>query len=849
VSDRETRYRLPRSVIPSRYDIALEPNLEAGAFTGSEDVMVRVHEPVTEVVLNAKELEVTGGSFSGATGPIEIQKFLLDADAERLTLELAEEAAPGDWTLHLEFRGSLNDRMVGFYRSVYTDDDGTEQVITTSHFEATDARMAFPCWDEPDLKAVFGVQLTVPEGLTALSNGPQVSSEPTGDGKVRVRFADTMKMSTYLVCFVVGRLELTEPRDAGGIPVRVACRPGREHLAGFALGCGVFSLNLFADYYGIPYPDSKVDHVAIPDFAQGAMENLGCITYREQLLLVDPDTSTLTERLDVAETVAHEVAHMWFGDLVTMRWWNGIWLNEAFATFMEYLAVDAMEPEWRVWDSFARQCSNALETDSLESTRPIEYPVYSPDDASGMFDTLTYSKGGALLRMLQQWLGPDRFRAGIRRYLAKHAYGNTETHDLWDAIEEETGEPVRRVMDAWIFQRGYPVITVSLDGDSIRFDQERFIPSVPGDPTTWPIPLVVRQLSAEGERVDRTLIEPGGLSLPLLASDSVVVANAGAASFVRVFYQPELGARLVGRMSDVMTPVERHSFVDDAWAAVVSGQAKASAFVDLIAGFGSETDPTVWQAIIASLSWCDRFVEGGTRERLRSAVRDLIAPALERAGWTPKPGESDLDREMRGELIRAMGILGDDPAVQDQARQAEAEWSAMVEMDAAVAAASIDVVAHAGDAGDYERYWDLVLNGPTPQEQARRRQALTRFRQPELMARTLAATLSDGIRPQDAPFVLARSLANRDLGAQAWAFVADNWDDITDRIAPSNVISIPAGARYITDPALVPQIQAFFEEHDIPQNHMMLVQFMERQRVFAALRTRASEDLVSKFGV
>ncbi len=257
------------------------------------------------------------------------------------------------------------------------------------------------------------------------------------------------------------------------------------------------------------------------------MENLGCVTYRETLLLLDSDSTTPEEQLGVAETIAHELAHMWFGDLVTMRWWNGIWLNEAFATFMSYLAVDAMHPEWRVWDSFTRIRANAFEVDALESTRTIEYPVDSPDDASGMFDTLTYTKGGAVLRMLEQWLGPDRFRDGIRRYLTKHAYGNTETHELWDALEEETGEPVRRVMDAWIFQPGYPAITATLDGAVVRLDQRRFIPSHPDDDTVWPVPLLIRQVGSEGEQLDRVLVEGEGLSLPLVEPDALVVVERG----------------------------------------------------------------------------------------------------------------------------------------------------------------------------------------------------------------------------------------------------------------------------------------------------------------------------------
>jgi puromycin-sensitive aminopeptidase len=845
VGDSEAAYRLPRSVIPSRYELTIEPDLDAGTFSGSEVVAVTVHEPVDRVILNAKELEVEeGGEIRSveAGGAVAIDRVEADAQTERVTLHLAAPLEPGDWLLHLGFRGEINRKMVGFYRSSY-DDEGVEHVIATTHFEATDARMCFPCWDEPDLKAVFGITMVVAEGLTALSNGPEAEREALGDGRARVRFADTMVMSTYLVCLVVGPLAVTDAVDARGVPVRVVCRPGQEHLAPFGLDEAVSSLNWFADYYAIAYPDAKLDNVAIPDFAQGAMENLGCVTYRETLLLLDPGATTPEEQLGVAETVAHELAHMWFGDLVTMRWWNGIWLNEAFATFMSYLAVDALHPEWRVWDAFTRIRANAFEVDALESTRTIEYPVASPDDASGMFDTLTYTKGGAVLRMLEQWLGPERFRDGIRRYLAKHAYGNTETHDLWDALEAETGEPVRRVMDAWIFQPGYPAITVRREGEELRLAQHRFIPSDPDDGTTWPVPLLIRQVVDGDARTRAVLVEADGLAIPLEDPEALVVVNAGGSSFVRVFYDDELRERLVARAFTDLSPAERQCLVDDAWAAVVAGDAPATAFLDLVAGFSLEDDLSVWRAILTGLSWCDRFVDGDARDRFRDLVRDLVRPAFGRLGWEPREGGSDLERELRGELIRALGILGDDPETQAQAREAERDAT----VEPAVAAASVDVVATGGGEGEFDRFFARAKDASTPQEQERYREGLARFRDPALMDRLLAASL-DELRPQDSPFVLARSVMNRDLGAQAWRFVADHWDELGDRIAASNVIALAVGVRTLTRPDEVEHVQRFFAEHDIPQNHQMLEQALERQRVFAALRERATRDLEQRFG-
>jgi puromycin-sensitive aminopeptidase len=846
MEESEERYRLPRTVVPSRYDLTLEPDLDAGTFRGSVDVSLRVLEPVTEIVLNANELRLDGATLTTAHGgrSVEVAKILTDDDAERATIELAEAAEPGDWTLRIVFAGELNPRLTGFYRSTYTDGDGRTQVVGTTHFEATDARRAFPCWDEPDLKAVFATTLVVKEGLTAVSNGPEVEREALGDGRMRIRFADTMKMSTYLAAWVVGPLELTEPADAGGVPVRIVHVPGKGALTGFAVDSSVHSLNWFADYYGIPYPEAKLDNIALPDFAQGAMENVGCVTYREQVLLIDPARSTQEEQLGVAETVAHELAHMWFGDLVTMRWWNGIWLNDAFATFMSMLAVDDFRPDWEIWNTFTRDRSNAFEVDALETTRPIEYEVRSPDDASGMFDTLTYVKGGAVLRMLEQWLGADRFRDGIRRYLGEHAYGNTETHDLWDALEEETGEPVRRTMDAWIFQPGYPAISVSLEGDRVRFSQRRFLPSRDDDDTMWPVPLTVRQVSGEQEQVDRILIEGDGAEIGLLAPDAVVVANAGSASFVRVWYDDELRSRVVDRAMDVLSPIERYSLVDDAWAAVVAGQASAGSYVDLVQGFADEMDLRVWQSILGGLGWLDRFVDGEPRERLRAFVRELLRPALARLGWDASPDETDLTRALRGQLVQSLAILGADPETLAQCRELELEGQG----DPQLLQAAVEAVAAEGTEDDLDRYWERYRSATTPQEEERYLFATSRFPGDAEVERILGASMTDDIRTQDAPYLLARSTTNRGQGPKVWRFIAEHWDAMQDRFASSNIIGLVSGIRYLTDPESVADVDSFFREHDIPQNHLMLQQGLERMRVNAKLRERVTPELIERFG-
>jgi aminopeptidase N len=837
----EAHYRLPRTVVPSRYDLTLEPDLAEATFTGSEVVTLSVEEPVDEIVLNADDLELSGGRLDGDGATLEVTSISLDAENERAHLSLSGTAEPGEWRLSLDFRGRLSDQLEGFYRSTYKDDAGRTHVIATTQFESTDARRAFPCWDEPDLKAVFGVTLVAPEGMLAISNGPETERETLGDGRVRVRFADTMTMSTYLVAFVVGPLEATEPVDADGVPLRIVHRPGKGDLSAFAKDVGAFSLRFFADYYGIPYPDRKMDMVGLPDFAQGAMENVGCVTYRESLLLVDTDKATQPEVATVADVIAHELAHMWFGDLVTMRWWNGIWLNEAFATLMELLAVDAYRPDWERWSQFLRSRAIAFEVDALESTRSIEYPVRSPDDAAGMFDILTYTKGAAVLRMLEQYLGAERFRNGIRRYLDEHRFGNTETHDLWDAIEKATAEPVRRIMDGWIWQGGYPLVSARLEGGSLKLSQRRYLISGKEDDTVWDVPLLIR--TSEG--TEPALIEPNGLTLAVPVGAPIVV-NAGVHAFVRVDYDDELLGRLTADLTSLSTD-ERTQLVDDTWAAVVAGRRSAVDFCRFAESFRDETELPVWQSLLQGLGWCERFMSGGPREHFRSWIRGLLWPAMERIGWEAKEGERELDKPLRGALLSALGILGADPQAFGMAMEIERESRGDGQVDPSLVAASVGIVAVGGTPEDFERYLEAIRSARTPQEELRYLYALPEFRDAMLLDRTVGMTLTDEIRTQNVPGVLARSMANRENGARAWAFTKEHWDDIVSQVAPTTLIYVADGVRYLTEPEQVKDAAEFFKAHPIPQSALQLEQILERQRVNEAFRKRATPALMGAF--
>ncbi len=841
-------YRLPRTATPSRYDLVLAPDLDAATFTGTVDVSLQVLSATDELICNAVDLEVDAAWVSVGGQRLDVVTKL-DAATERLHLGLPRALGPGDITLHIDFRGTLNDLLRGFYRSTFTDDAGATHVIATTQMEATDCRRAFPCWDEPDFKAVLGVTLEVADGLLAISNAPEVSRAPGADGRVRVRFDDTMLMSTYLAAFVVGPLEATAPVDVDGVPLRVVHVPGKAPLAAFALEIGAFALRWFQEYYGVPYPEQKVDLVALPDFAFGAMENPGCITFREAALLVD-ESSTQQDRQRVADVVSHELAHMWFGDLVTMKWWNGIWLNEAFATFMEVAACDAFRPDWKRWTSFSLERTAAFEVDALIATRSIEYEVVSPADAEGMFDVLTYEKGGSILRMLEQYLGAERFRDGVRHYLTTNAYGNTETSDLWDAIEAATGEPVRRVMDSWIWQGGYPLVSASLsaDGTSVVLSQRRFLFSGDDDGTRWVVPVHVRQRTGELDEETKFLIDGDEITLPLLAPDALVVVNSGANGFFRVEYDADLLSRLSGPALATLSTAERYSLVDDAWASVVAGRLTAEAYTRFVRGFSDEPDLAVWEILLNGLGWIDRFVEGDARERYRGYVRALVAPALERLGWHPHDGEGDLTGELRGTLIRALAVLGNDPAAIEQARVLHANSLADASaVHPAVAAAALTVVAATGDESDYEAGLARYRASRNPQDQRRELFALAEFRPEALVRRTQALALSDDVRTQDAPLLLGRCIAHRDHGAGAWRFVREHWDEANARFPSNLVVRIIEPVPRLSRPEEQADVAGFLAEHPLPQAGKRVEQILERQGVNVALRQREESALADAF--
>ena len=840
-------HRLPRHVRPLRYDLRFEPDLKAATFAGHETITVSVSRPTKTIILNAVELQITSASIDNGKGLSHRAVIRLDEPAERCRLTFPSAIPTGKWTLSLSFQGRLNDKLRGFYRSTYKDASGATQVMAATQFEATDARRAFPCWDEPDCKAVFATALVIDPALTAVSN-TRIVSERSEGGKKVLQFADTMTMSTYLVAFIVGRLEATAPTMIGKAPLRLWCLPGKKHLAKFGQEIASFSLKFFEDYYGLPYPGDKLDLLAIPDFASGAMENLGAITFRENALLVDPHAATHAELERIADVVAHENAHMWFGDLVTMSWWNGLWLNEAFATFAEMLAVDAWKPEWQRWTTFGVSRAVAMIVDGLHSSRPIEYPVRAPKDADAMFDTLTYEKGASVLRMLEQYLGPAVFRNGIRDYLKRHAYGNADTKDLWVSLGRAARQPVPTLMNGWIFKPGYPLVTVSLGKNGrLRLAQHRFTylakPKA-GSAQRWRIPIQFRVATAGKSDSRRVLMTGATLQVNVPERLESVLVNEGGHGFYRVRYEPALLKGLLRLLPDGLAPIERFNLINDAWASTVAGLVSPAEYLDMTSSFMGDRDKNVWAVLLESFQTLHRIMEPARRPTFEALVRDRIGPAVADLGWEPRPGEDDLVKQLRGDLLRALGTLGNDRDTQARAAACHAEYGRNpAAVDPNVLPAIVAVLAHAGDAARYAEFAGRYRTAATPQEERRYLYALASFQSTDLLTRTLKQTLSGEFRTQDAPFMVRMVLMNVVGRELAWQFVKTNWDTM-DRLYPKQGLRrMCEGIVGLSTPALERDVRTFFRERKIDLGGKTLAQYLEQLRIAVAFRERAGKAL------
>jgi puromycin-sensitive aminopeptidase len=895
-------HRLPYGAAPRRYELWLAPDLGACRFTGTARIDLEVLEPIERIVMNAAELELrdavltpgwpvgAGEAPAGGAGAQPAQapvggsaaascRIELHPELERVSFVPAGRITPGRYRLACSFDGVLNDRLRGFYRSVFTGEDGSEQVIATTQFEQTDARRAFPCFDEPDRKAVFSVALDEPPGMLAISNGAEVEAIDLPGGGRRVRFSDTMPMSTYLVAFVVGPLEATKPVDAGGVPVRIVHTPGRGHLVQPAIDAAVHALAYFEDYFGLPYPGDKVDLVALPDFAAGAMENLGCITFRDAILLADPARAGRRDLQRLAEVVEHELAHMWFGDLVTMRWWNGIWLNEAFATFMSLRCLDDYHPEWDVFVGFAPSRASAQSVDGLHSTRPIEYEVRRPDEVAAMFDVLTYEKGASVLWMIEQYLGADRFRDGVRRYLIEHRYGNTETHDLWDALQAASadlpaasdpagGVPAGQIMDSWIFQGGYPLVTVGAPpgkgggigaDSSIELSQQPFS-YLPGEEADrlglversaigdrWLLPLLVRD--GGGGPASRVLLR-GETTRLARAGSGTPLLNAGGSGFYRLRYAPELRGELLGALGELET-LERYDVVSDIWAAVVAGHDALPAWFEVVAHLGTERDPDVWSLVASVLATFDLVATSQARPLLRDHVAALLGPRLAELGWTPGDGEGERTPLLRATLVATLGNVAEDPAVIAAAKsRAGEDLRGGTPLDPDLATAVLSVLAAHADREEFDAVLARWRRSEDPMDAVRHLYSLGGVRDPAFADELLDLSISE-VRTQNAPYLLRQMLANRHIAPRTWDFIRAHFAELERRFPESSIHRMLEGLPALAEidasgrPRHLDGVLAFYREHVHGGRRRLVAQSIERLAVNLRLAERARGELAT----
>ncbi len=834
-------FRLPRTATPTHYDLTIEVDIADERFSGDVAITLDLERAVETITLNAADLDVEDAEIELADGAVVGATVDLQPEQERVVCTLARPVGPGRGVLRCRFSAGLNERLRGLYRSTYVDAEGRRHTIATSQMEPADARRAFPCFDEPDRKAVFEITLVVDEAMSAYSNSPVAEVQAMDGGRKAVRFAPTMVMSSYLVALVIGPFEESEPLEVGGVPVRVVHVPGKAALAGYALGVARHALAYFADYFAIPYPADKLDLVAVPDFAFGAMENLGCVTFRETALLVEETQAARSELERVADVVAHELAHMWFGDLVTMRWWEGIWLNEAFATFMGTKCVDAFRPDWERWVSFGIEREAALAVDGLHTTRPIEYPVGSPEDAEGMFDVLTYQKGGSVLLMLEQYLGEELFRDGVRRYLSDHRYANTETADLWDALEAVSGKPVRAVADSWILQGGHPVVS-SLGG---QLTQQPFAYR-PSDKLSsigkrWSVPVRVRSL-AGGEPVNVLLDGP---SAPMPALAPPLLANAGGWGAYRSAYdETQLGA-LAANLA-ALAPLEQANLFSDTWALVLAGRTPFGRFLDLAEHLGEQTEPTAFSTVAASLALCRRAADETATEALAETTRRLLGARFRSLGWDPSAGEGERTPSLRALLLATLGTLGQDDEVRAEAlRRFDRANAGGPPLDPNLEAAVLDVVADHLRPGDYDVFYTRYREASTPQEELRYLSALAAFPDAVLATRTLDLALSE-VRTQNGPYLVAGLLANRLGGPTVFDRLAERFDAALERFPVNSHSRMLGGVRMLCgDRALAERVTGFLAAHPLRSGQRTVDQTVERLWINVEFLERESSRLAA----
>jgi aminopeptidase N len=818
--------RLPTSVTPEHYTLALEPDLATATFTGSESIDVKLAAPSNTITLNAAEITFKSVTAGGQTATVTEDK-----DKEQATFTFPKALPAGPARLEIAYTGILNGQLRGFYLS-----KSDKRSYAVTQFEPTDARRAFPAFDEPAYKATFDVSLTVDQADTAISNTNIISDTPAKGGKHTLRFATTPKMSTYLVAFLVGDFVCTSG-ESDGVPIRACATPDKLAMTPYAVKAATFVLHYYDTYFGIKYPMPKLDMIAIPDFEAGAMENFGAITYRETDFLIDEKTASDMQKQRVAEVVAHEMAHQWFGDMVTMQWWNNLWLNEGFATWMETKPVAAWHPEWNVPEQVAAQMNGTLDLDAARVTRTIRAEANTPDQINEMFDGITYQKGGAVLGMVENYLGEEVFRQGVHNYLQAHLFANATAEDFWNAQTANSHKPVDKLMSSFIAQPGEPLLTFSAPaGADSQVAQQRFFlsPSMKApEAQSWDVPVCIKGASCD-------LLASASGQVPT-GSGGFFYANAGGKGYYRSSYPPEVYAKLLANVETGLTPEERISLVGDEWAQVRAEKQPIGASLDLAAAVKQDPSANVLNAATKPIaSAIGRIADDrAEKDKLAAWVRATYEPVLEAQGM-PAAGDTPAKRQLRNSLFQLVGIYGKSPKVIAEAKQiTQIYLDNPAAVDPGLGSIAEAIAAQNGDAALFDELQKKFETPGNPQLQETSLQLLTAFRQPALVVRALDYAASGKVRNQDSIFVFASLLNNPDTHDVAWNYIQQNWSKVQAQITTMMGGYLVGAAGSFCSAQRSVEVEHFFAGHKVPASERALAQ--AKNQISDCIELRAAQ--------
>ncbi len=801
---------LPKTVIPVQYAIDLTPDLDKLAFSGSELVDIEVTEPTTRLMLNAVDLTIEAAAVDGEAA----SEIASHVEAQTVTFDFPHPIAAGRHQLRVAFAGRINRFARGLFYVDYPAPDGRRRMIS-SHLEPADARRIFPGWDEPAFKASIALTVTVPQAFMAVSNMPVASSEPAGENRKRVTFRSTPRMSSYLFVLTAGDLERITA-DVDGVTVGVVATRGNGEHGRYALKSAGDLLRYFNDYFGAAYPLPKLDLIAVPGGFGGAMENWGGITFFESRLLFDPAASADDARRGIFGIIAHEMAHQWFGDLVTMAWWDNIWLNEGFASWMQAKAAEALHPDWQTWLNGSGSRQAVMNEDARRTAHPIQQPVANESEAMAAFDSITYSKGQAIIRMLESYVGEDAFRAGIRAYMVQHAYSNTTTADLWGALQAASGKPVTAVAAGFTEQGGVPLVVAQAscagDAQRVTIRQERFTIHDPAPKAQhWQVP--VTRGAIDGEAGETMLLD-GAAEFPAGRCGDAVKLNFGGVGYYRVQYDAAMRAALT-RSIDRLPPADRADFIGDTWALVEAGRLAPAAFFDLVERVAGDDNRAVADRVIRVLTRVDHLEwNRPERETFQAYGRVALRPLFDRIGWDAAPSEPADNALLRARLVGVLGTFGDDQVVAEAKRRFAEFVRNPASLPTALRETVTSLAGRFADRATYDTLLKLARSTTSTDERVRYYMAAAAARDPALASETLAMTLTDELPTTLIGRVISTVASQGEHRDLAWTFVKANFGSLAAKQGPSFPDNFPASLlSSFTDAAHAQELADFAPAH------------------------------------